>query len=97
VATFAFTIEDGEHGQVFRLLARGELDASNTETLRYQLRRLMKYDGERQVDLRAVDFIDSAALAVLIEAKRADESIRLLGSPAVTQVFDRAGVARLLV
>ena len=93
---FVYSIQDDGHGQAFTLIVRGQLDLTDVDSLRFELRQLMEHDGECVVDLRGVEFIDPAALAVLIEAKRTQESIRLVGSPEVARVFHRAGVSGLL-
>lgn len=81
----------------FWLRLTGELDASNANRVEERLRQ---YDKSEQlvVDLRGIEFIDSAGLAVLVEAKRAfTERVRIVGArPPVTHVFERAGLGEIL-
>ena len=79
----------------FRLA--GELDGSNAHRLEERLRQF-DADEHLVVDMRALAFIDSAGLSVLVEAKRTRPSyLRLVGAqPPVTHVFERAGVSELL-
>ena len=81
----------------FWLRLSGELDASNAYRVEERIQQFLS--GEVVVvDMRSVEFIDSAGLSVLVEAKRAQpEVLRLVGArPPVTHVFERAGVADML-
>src|SRR3954451_1640738 len=93
---FAFTIEDGGRGRTFRLVVSGQVDAASAEDLRHELHHVMGHTGERVVDLTRVEFIDSAALAVLLRAKKYDDALRLIGSPEVAHVFNVAGASQFL-
>lgn len=81
----------------FWLRLSGELDGSNANRV---AERLRQFDADEHlvVDLRALTFLDSAGLAVLVEAKRArPDRLRLVGAkPPVMHVFERAGVSELL-
>ena len=80
----------------FWLRLSGELDSSNANRVDERLRQFTT--GEQLVvDLRGLEFIDSAGLTVLVEAKRSRTNLRLVGArPPVSHVFERAGVAELL-
>jgi anti-anti-sigma factor len=81
----------------FWLWLIGELDSSTAIRLE---ERMHQFDPGEQliVDLRGLDFLDSAGLTVLVEAKRArGEKLRLVGArPPVQHVFETAGVSELL-
>jgi len=81
----------------FWLRLSGELDASNANRVEERMRQFES--GEQLViDMRGLEFIDSAGLSVLVGAKRArPDGVRLVGArPPITHVFERAGVGELL-
>ena len=81
----------------FWLRLSGDLDASNANRVEDRLRQMST--GEQIViDLRGLDFIDSAGVSVLVEAKRTQpERIRIVGArPPVSHVFETAGLTELL-
>lgn len=73
---------------------RGEIDAHSAPTLDAAVRRA---PGDVEIDLSAVDFVDSSGLRVLIEthqllAARGD-TLTLTGpSPAVKRMFELSAV-----
>jgi anti-sigma B factor antagonist len=94
-----FVRTDEGNGPV--LVARGEIDVYTSPDFRRELQNLVAGAEQRViVDFRAVDFIDSSGLGVLVGAlKRARERgavIVLRGmSPATQKVFDITGLTQL--
>ncbi len=91
-------LEDG----LCLISVRGELDASNAETLDAELIRAEKSSAERIVlDLDELTFIDSAGLRLLVVAKRRsdEDSDRLRireGRDQVKRVMALTGIDRYL-
>ena len=75
----AISITVKSDGQATLVQVSGELDIASSQRLEQELSQLQD-DALVIVDLRAVSFIDSTALAVLVRAhQRASEQGRLLG------------------
>ena len=87
---------EGLHAQPVQEIARddgvvvvrlaGELDLYNADAVREALREAVAYEPERLiVDLGGVEFLDSTALGVLVEAraKLSNRSAFMLAAPGV--------------
>ena len=58
------------------ITARGEIDLTTADSFRYGIEcAIHESAGEVVVDLRAVDFVDSAALMVLVSSYKALKSV----------------------
>ena len=83
------------------LILHGELDIATAPELVEMLERLRHFGHAVALDLAEVTFMDSTGLTTLMDAYTQAESngwafsVRR-ASPAVTRVFDLAGVRRLL-
>jgi anti-anti-sigma factor len=83
------------------LILHGELDIATAPQLVEMLERLRHFGHAVTLDLAEVTFMDSTGLTTLMDARTQSErngwsfSVRR-PSPAVTRVFDLAGVRRLL-
>jgi anti-anti-sigma factor len=79
------------------VLPRGELDLHTTEELEQALSIALASEATRVVvDLRVLEFIDSAGLRTIVAACRGPEAGRLAlvpGPPAVQGVFNVSGLA----
>ncbi|MBX5443102.1 MAG: STAS domain-containing protein [Solirubrobacteraceae bacterium] len=79
------------------VLPRGELDLHTADELEQALSIALSSEATRVViDLRVLEFIDSAGLRSIVAACRGDGSGRLVlvpGPPAVQGVFNVSGLA----
>jgi len=86
----------------FVVAAGGELDLYTSERLREKLGDALARGGRRiLVDLTGVSFMDSTALAVLVDAARALRSaggqlVLVADDPRVTRVIEITGLGRVL-
>ena len=91
-------VDDRDGSLVMRL--GGELDLYNAEDLRAALDRAMSgAPGRIVIDLSLVEFVDSTALGVLIEAraKLGDDSLRLAApQPETRRALQVSGLDRHL-
>ena len=83
------------------LVFEGDLDLTAVPEAGEAIERAQAHNGTVAIDLRALRFIDSSGLRVILEAQRraADASSRLLVAPGdggVRRVFELSGVAALL-
>jgi anti-sigma B factor antagonist len=90
-----FEFESAERGAVVLVTLRGELDLLSTSELEPELERLAEEPGVSVValDLRALDFMDSSGLRLVVMAQqRLEEAGRRLvlvrGSQPVQRVFE---------
>jgi anti-anti-sigma factor len=87
-----------EPGGVAVVTVVGELDVSNAKTLESAVSRVC--DGqpsELVFDLRGLQFMDSAGIAVLLGGARRVPSVRLRDpTPAVRRVVEVTGLATVL-
>jgi anti-anti-sigma factor len=63
-----FSLEQRHEGETVRLLLRAELDLAGAPELSARLKQLAHEGRKVIVDLRALEFIDSSGLSVLIGA-----------------------------
>ncbi len=83
---------------VARVVGAGELDVATCGQVADRLRELRDVGFSRlELDLRAVTFLDSAAVHVILEADRAardggGELALILGPPAVERTLEVCGV-----
>lgn len=97
------TLSEARHGAVTVLAADGEIDVATGPQLRAALSRALSEPGVDAVvvDLGAVTFMGSTAIAVLVdahwEAGQVGRSLRLVvgSSRAVMRPLEAAGVASL--
>jgi anti-sigma B factor antagonist len=100
---FALTLERLEDGTTVLALA-GELDLYRAPEIEEALAQVIGGDEEPRcltVDLRSVSFLDSTALAILLDATRrqqarGSELIVLVGPQTPTTAFEVTGFDRLL-
>ncbi len=95
-----------EHGHAVVVRVEGELDVSTAPPLREELRRLIRHDGAQGapsvvVDLRAVTFMDSYALGLLVQCHKLARAHRrtfalVSTSPRVEQLFRITGMRHVL-
>jgi anti-sigma B factor antagonist len=84
------------------LVVGGEIDMSNAEAFREQLRSLTAGDGKKViVDLSVVQFMDSSGLGVLIgglkQVRLTGGSLRVVGtSPQLVELFHVTGIYKVL-
>lgn len=86
VAPSILEIETRHQGEEVRVVLRGELDISTAERLEEELRQIEEAGpGEIVLDLRALGFIDSSGLRVIVEALRragqSDRGLALIRGP----------------
>src|SRR4051812_30872863 len=77
------------------VIPRGELDVATIDRVAQAIDDVAEAGFKHIVlDLRAVSFMDSTGLClVLMEARRPDATVRLIdGGPAVARLFDLTGV-----
>lgn len=75
------------------LIAQGELDLTAAPSLRSNLRATIETGAQMVVlDLEGVSFLDSAALAALIEARGLAEVRLRAPSPVVVRLLDLTGL-----
>jgi anti-sigma B factor antagonist len=85
----------------FVIAVGGELDLHTAEPLRESLCEVLEQRGRSVlVDLTGVSFIDSTALAVLVDAGLALQSLRgqlvlVADDPRITRVMEIAGLHRV--
>jgi anti-anti-sigma factor len=94
-------IDTVERGATLVLAVEGEIDITTSQMLDDALRSARDTDAARiVVDLRAVSFIDSTGLHVLIRhtcAEEPDPRIRLTkSSPQAQRLFELSGAAEYL-
>lgn len=98
----ALTVHTAISGDTHLIALRGELDLANAETARAELRTALDLDDAPiLVDLRELEFIDSAGIAVLVGTLHRDavaHRLRFLRSeaPAVARVLRLTGVEQSL-
>jgi anti-anti-sigma factor len=98
----ALTVHTALSGDTHLIALRGELDLANAETARAELRTALDAgDAPVLVDLRELEFIDSAGIALLVGALHRDAEasrLRFLRSeaPAVSRVLRLTGVEQML-
>lgn len=81
------------------VVPRGELDLATVDQLAAELEELVGRGFETVVvDLRALSFLDSSGLHLLLkQSARTDAHVALIdGTPVVSRVIDLAGVRHLL-
>jgi anti-sigma B factor antagonist len=89
-------------GRFAVLVVGGEIDMSNAEAFREQLRELTAGDGAKViVDLSLVQFMDSAGLGVLIgglkQVRLTGGSLRVVGTSAhLIELFHITGIYKVL-
>jgi anti-anti-sigma factor len=95
--TISFSVRDSGRLRELVLTLAGELDSDSARGLESRLRNLPESDVV-VIDLRALTFIDSSGLRVLVAAKRRDgDALRLIGAgPPIADVFETAGSGELL-
>jgi anti-sigma B factor antagonist len=76
----------------------GELDSSNVERLRETLNEILAGEPEQVIfDMRALQFMDSAGISVLVRTAAAVESVQIRDpSPIVRRVIEITGLTGLL-
>jgi anti-anti-sigma factor len=97
------TLSEARQGSAVVLTATGEIDVSTGPQLRTALSRVLAEEGFDAVvvDLRAITFMGSTAIAVLVdahwEAGQVGRSLRLVvgSSRTVMRPLEAAGVASL--
>lgn len=98
----ALTVHTAISGDTHLIVLRGELDLANAETARAELRSALDTDDTPiLVDLRELEFIDSAGIALLVHTLHRDAEahrLRFLCSeaPAVSRVLRLTGVEQEL-
>ncbi len=98
----ALTVHTAFSGDTHLIALRGELDLANAETARAELRdALDSDDAPILVDMRELEFIDSAGIALLVGALHRDAQVRRLRflrseAPAVARVLRLTGVEQVL-
>jgi anti-anti-sigma factor len=99
LASDVWSIEVSEADGRSRLTLRGELDALTAVDLHHRIAQVA--EGDLELDLGGVTFIDSSGLAAIIEGhlRLGAQQRRLViieRSPAVQRVFDLSGVGTRL-
>ncbi len=93
-------IDTVQRGGSLALVVQGELDMATSPLLDEALARARATDAASiVVDLRAVSFIDSSGLHVLIRHARAEDGARVRltkGSPQTQRVFELSGALEYL-
>jgi anti-sigma B factor antagonist len=94
----AISVADGEQGK--RVLVAGDLDLAAGDALEALVSPLIAADQQVEIDLRAVEFIDSSGLGALIELSQLAEgtgATLVLRAPshAVVAVLDLTQTAPL--
>lgn len=84
-----------------RLVAQGELDAASSDVLEGELADALASQGQVELDLAKVSFIDSSGLRVITSAVRAAEDagatlVITEASEAVRRIFEMTGLTPLL-
>lgn len=100
----ALAIRKTENGDVELMHLAGELDLSNAPSLELELRRVERERRSVVIDMRALEFIDSTGIALLVAAHRrlnegaAAPRMTIVPSrnDAVVNVFAMTGIDRLL-
>lgn len=98
----ALTVHTATSGDAHLIALSGELDLANAETARAELRTALDADDAPVlVDMRELEFIDSAGIAILVHALHRDTEthrLRFLCSeaPAVARVLRLTGVEQTL-
>jgi anti-sigma B factor antagonist len=90
-----FEIEVRPARQRVIVAVRGELDLATVDRLAEAIDNLTEAGFDQiVVDLRAVSFMDSTGLCLIIrQVRRPDATVRLIdGGPAVARLFDLTGV-----
>ena len=93
-----FRVEVQNHGRAAIITVSGELDLASSPALQEELDRLAASDSELLIiDLRALDFMDSTGLSVLVRAhQRSEEQGRQLamvkGPQQVQRLLSLTGV-----
>jgi anti-sigma B factor antagonist len=97
---FALTLERLENGAAVLVLA-GELDLYRVPEIEEAVAQASEFEQTLTVDLRLVTFLDSTALAILLEATRrrrarGSDLVVLVGPRTPTTAFKVTGFDRLL-
>ncbi len=101
VAPYGLVVRGLHEGDTFQFALYGELDIATSPMLERRLQMAEGADAERLViDLRGLQFLDSAGLHVLVRAQdrvhaQGRELSLLRGSRAVQRVFDLTDADRL--
>ena len=96
-----FRIELERRGSAIVLVVYGEIDLSSADRLNARLKGLLSSSSRIVLDLREIDFIDSAGLHCILDVDRAsrDAGVEFLLVPGPMQarrLFDVTGTERLL-
>jgi anti-anti-sigma factor len=97
-----FRVEVREEGQGAVITLTGELDLASSPALEEALERVFGSDASLVViDLRALEFMDSTGLSILVKAHQTaeDGDVRLFlvnGPPQVQRLLSLTGVAERL-
>ncbi len=100
-APYGLVVRGMYEGGAFQLALYGELDIATSPMLERRLRMAEGAESERLViDLKGLQFLDSAGLHVLVQAQeraqaRGRELSLLRGPRAVQRVFDLTDTGRL--
>lgn len=95
-------IQVAQNGSTCTLILRGELDLANAATAEAELDEALRDGTPVVVDMRALEFIDSTGIALLVRAIQGDGSPdRLSFVPsefeAVNKVLELTGVGERMV
>ena len=92
-----FTVTRWRAGSAVVVVVEGEIDLSTVEELQAELEAAAAESAHVVLDLRAVDFIDSAGIRLVLESDHALKArggeLAVVPSPgAVQRVFDLVGL-----
>jgi anti-sigma B factor antagonist len=98
-ASERFSVDVRPDRQRVFVVPRGELDMATVDRLAAEIEELVGRGFETVVvDLRAISFLDSSGLHLLLrQSARSDAHVTLIdGAPPISRVIDLAGVRHLL-
>ena len=96
-----FRIELERHGSALVVVVYGELDLSSADRLNARLTGLLSSSSRIVLDLREIDFIDSAGLHCILDVDRASrdagvEFLLIQGPEQARRLFDVTRTEHLL-